>query len=72
MGGMGDATLQALRSGEAPPDPRLDALREFTRTVVRDRGWVKAGAVEDFIEAGFTRRNVLDVMTGIPMKTLSN
>ncbi|MDT8340519.1 MAG: carboxymuconolactone decarboxylase family protein [Longimicrobiales bacterium] len=72
MAGMDGPTLTALRSGDSLPDARLEALRSFTRTVVRDRARVSPEGVRAFLAAGFTRANVLEVITGVAMKTLSN
>lgn len=72
MAGMDADTLKALRAGKALPDTRMDALRTFTTSVVRSRARVQTDAVNAFLDAGFTRANVLEVLTGIAMKTLSN
>ena len=70
--GMAAADLDALR-GEAPlPDARLNTLAQFTRQVVRERGWVGDEAVHAFLDAGFDRRQVLEVVLGVAIKTLSN
>ena len=38
----------------------------------RERGWVSEADVQKFVDAGFTRANVLDVILGITFKRLSN
>lgn len=70
--GLGAEAIEALRAGGAPADARLGALARFTRAVVERRGEVDAAALEDFLGAGFTRANVLDVITVIATKTISN
>lgn len=70
--GIAEADLEALRAGSALPDPKLNALAEFTRDVVDQRGWVDDATVERFLEAGFERRHVLEVLIGVSIKTLSN
>src|SRR3546814_8163101 len=40
------ANLQALRNGARLPDARLNALAEFTRAVVNERGWVNGPALD--------------------------
>lgn len=70
--GMDEAVLQALRDGKPLPDARLQALHAFTLAVVRERGRVDEGAVEDLLEAGFERQQVLEVVLGVSMKVLSN
>ena len=68
-----EPVLQALRGGTAiVGDPRLQALRRFTEAVVHERGHAGDAAVDAFLAAGFTRRNVLEVVTVIATKTISN
>ena len=64
--------IAALRANSAIPDPRLEALRQFTATLVEKRGHASDQEVQDFLAAGFTRAQVLEVVLGIAMKTLSN
>jgi len=67
-----EKTLEALRAGEPLEDDRLEALRSFTRKVVEERGWLDDHEVQSFLDAGFSRKDVLAVLTGVAMKTLSN
>lgn len=69
---MGDDVIAALRAGTELPDARLEALHRFTTLVVRDRGFVADADVDAFIAAGFTRRNVLEVILGAATKLMSN
>ncbi len=64
--------VDALRTGGRLPDDGLDALAKFTRRIVSERGWVADSAVDDFLGAGFTRAQALDVLVGVAQKTLSN
>ncbi|NJM82306.1 MAG: carboxymuconolactone decarboxylase family protein [Tabrizicola sp.] len=70
--GMDEAAVQALRGGEGLADARLNALAVFARKLVEQRGFVGDAAVDSFIAAGFTRANVLDVVTIAATKTISN
>ncbi|BDG70508.1 carboxymuconolactone decarboxylase family protein [Roseomonas fluvialis] len=70
--GMAEDAVQALREGTPIADPRLQALRAFAEAVVRARGLVGDAAVDAFIAAGFTRANVLEVVTVVATKTISN
>jgi uncharacterized peroxidase-related enzyme len=72
MVGMDEATRDAIRKGEALPDARLDALWQFTRSVVRQRGRLSASDLEAFLDAGYSRANILEVLLGVAVKTLSN
>lgn len=70
--GMDEATVAALRAGEAPEDPRLAELFTFTRAVVESRGHAGDDAVSRFHAAGYTKKNLLEVVTAIATKTISN
>ena len=70
--GMDERTVQALRAGALPADPKLAALAQFARAVVESRGHAGDAAVQAFLDAGFTRANVLEVVTVIATKTISN
>ena len=69
---LGDDVIAALRNGGTIADPRLEALHAFTTLVVRDRGFVADADVQAFLDAGFTRRNVLEVVLGVSIKIQSN
>lgn len=64
--------VDAIRSDRPIDDPKLEALREFTTAVVEKRGWVSDLDVESFLEAGYSKANVLDVILATSFKTLSN
>lgn len=69
---MTDETLQALRENTALPDSKLEALRALTRDVVQSRGNPDKAALNTFFEAGYNNRHLLEVITGVALKTLSN
>jgi uncharacterized peroxidase-related enzyme len=62
----------ALRAGTPLGSPRLEALRAFTREVVRRRGAVPDAALGELLSAGYGKRQVLEILVGVAMKTLSN
>ncbi len=70
--GVDDAITQALRNETALPNAHLEALRTFTLSVVRGRGNVDESAVQAFLDAGFTRRQILEVVLGVSQKVMSN
>lgn len=70
--GMDTETVTALREGKPLADQRLEAVRRFTHAVAAERGNVAEEEVEQFLAAGFTQRQILDIMVGVAMKTLSN
>ena len=68
-----DETItNALRDKTLLPNEKLEKLREFTLILVRNRGKATEEEVSAFIEAGFTRKNILEVIIGISQKVLSN
>lgn len=64
--------IDALREERELPDPKLEALRAFTLSTLRNRGIVDEADVEAFLGAGYTRANILDVILGLSHKVLSN
>ncbi|WP_192035641.1 carboxymuconolactone decarboxylase family protein [Halomonas sp. YLGW01] len=67
-----DAITEALRNETPLPSDKLEALRTFTLAMVRNRGNVDASAVNDFLAAGYTQRQVLEVVLGLAQKVMSN
>ena len=64
--------VAALREGRPLPDEKLEVLRQFVLTVVKSRGWPTGEEVETFLDAGYTRTQIFEVILGVGMKTLSN
>jgi alkylhydroperoxidase family enzyme len=69
---MDPAVIEALRAGKPLPDGKLEALHRFATLVVRNRGWVSDADADAFIAAGYTKRNVLEVILGVATKVMSN
>ena len=68
-----DATItDALRNKTALPTEKLQALHDFTLKVVRNRGSVTQEDLNDFYEAGYEERQVLEVILGLSQKVISN
>lgn len=67
-----DAITEALRNETPLPTKKLEALRDFTLSVVRDRGLVDDDAVQAFLDAGFTKRQILEVVLAAAQKVMSN
>lgn len=72
MVNMPQDVLEALRTGEPISDSKLEALRRFTTRVVEGRGWLDDAEVKAFLNTGYSRENVLEVLVGVTQKTLSN
>ncbi len=72
IAGVPAAAVESLRAGTELADPRLNAMANFTRAVVTQRGWVSEEGVADYFAAGFSAPQALEVVLGVTMKTLSN
>ncbi len=64
--------IEAIRNGKPIPDPKLEALRRFTAAVVETRGRPSERDTKAFLGAGYSRANLLEVILGAGLKTLSN
>lgn len=68
-----DGTVtEALRNGQPLEDTKLEALRQFTKKLIVDRGAVGQADVDAFLAAGYTTQNIMEVILGIAEKTMSN
>ena len=47
-------------------------MRRFTAAVVKSRGWPAPADTAAFVSAGYGPQQVLEVVLGVGMKTLSN
>ena len=63
--------IAALRAAEPLADQRLDAIRLFTLRVLDTAGDVGDQALRDFLAAGYTSQNALEVVLGIGTYTMS-
>ncbi len=64
--------IETARAVGSYADPKLEALRVFTLNLVENRGWTSPEDLEAFLAAGFTKQNVLETVTVIAHKVLSN
>jgi uncharacterized peroxidase-related enzyme len=66
------AEVQALQTGQAIGDARLDAVADFTRAVIATRGAVPAADYEAFLAHGYGPRQALEIILGVSLATLCN
>ena len=64
--------IDAIRNDEPIAIYKLEVLRVFTTVAVDKRGQVSDQDLSVFFEAGYEKQQVLEVIVGIAMKTLSN
>ena len=67
-----DEVSNALRDETALPSAKLEALRDFTLAMLRQRGELAAEQTEAFLAAGYTQQNILEVILGLSQKVMSN
>jgi AhpD family alkylhydroperoxidase len=70
--GLSKDALEDLRAGRAPQDPRLRALSDLSRTMIRNRGEVSEHDLEAFYAAGFSRAQALEVVLGAGFSVMAN
>ncbi len=66
------SVVDAIRTDQPIADPKLEALRRLTREIVEKRGFPPAEVLGAFRAAGFGEAQVLEVLVGVTLKTLSN
>ncbi|WP_240484772.1 NAD(P)H-dependent oxidoreductase [Pseudoponticoccus marisrubri] len=72
MAGVAEDVIAALRNDTPIANSKLEALRQFVIVINESRGWPTEAQIERFLQAGYTRRTVLEVILGTALKTLSN
>lgn len=70
--GLSKEQVVRLQRQQELDDPRLEALRSFATATVRQRGLIDDATLERFLSAGFTEDQVLEVILGVALKTLTN
>jgi alkylhydroperoxidase family enzyme len=63
---------EALRNSEAMPTEKLQALHDFTLSMVRNRGNASDEEMKAFFDAGYTQQQVLEIILGLSQKVISN
>jgi len=67
-----DEMIEALRENKPLNDPKLETLRKFTAILVEKRGWATEEEIQEFLNAGYSSKNVLELIIGVGQKILSN
>ena len=65
-------TISAIRNSVPIADNKTAALVNLVREIVRERGFVKQATVEAFLNAGYRKEQVMEVLLGVALKTISN
>lgn len=67
-----EETLTELREQRSLSDPKLNVLRNFALAEMEHRGWVSEQDLNEFLGAGYDQQHVLEVITILAQKTMSN
>jgi uncharacterized peroxidase-related enzyme len=70
--GIPTESVEALRAGRAPLEPRLAALSDFARSMIRQRGSVTNDELQRLLDAGYTRAQALEVVLGMAFSLMAN
>lgn len=72
MAGMTPSEIEALRQGAELEDPKLESLRQFTKSLILNRGKIAEVELKAFFAVGYSAQQALEVILGIAIKTMSN
>ena len=67
-----NALTEALRNETALPTAKLQALKDMTLLVVRDRGVISDESMQAFYDAGYSNKHYLEILIGYAQKIMSN
>ncbi len=70
--GIPSSIINAVRKSKEVSDERLAALVTISQKITVNRGNIKAEDLNDFYNQGFTPENVMELIVGISIKTISN
>lgn len=69
--GMDADSIERLRRDRPLSSARLEILRQFTKRMVSQRGFLCDAEMTRFLASGWTRSHALAVVLGVTLKTLS-
>ncbi len=64
--------IDLVKSSANLPDKKVNALVTFVRQAVKERGFVSEVDLSAFLSNGYEQHHVLEVITAIALKTISN
>ncbi|WP_339848860.1 carboxymuconolactone decarboxylase family protein [uncultured Dokdonia sp.] len=72
MNGYTPEQILELRAGKASFDTKLDALAKLSQNITENRGNTSEDVLENFFNAGWTKENLIDTISLVGDKTISN
>lgn len=70
--GLSESDVEALRNGANLSDGKQNALRIFTRDMVRNNGNIAPADLQAFFAQGYDEQHALEVVLGLAIKVMSN
>ncbi|WP_299112313.1 carboxymuconolactone decarboxylase family protein [uncultured Winogradskyella sp.] len=72
MNGFTDEQILELRAGYSSVNTKLDALAKLAKNITENRGRTDQTVLENFFNAGYTKGNLIDTISLVGDKTISN
>lgn len=72
MNGFTDEQILELRAGKASFDTKLNALAKLAKNITENRGRTDEDVLNDYFAAGYTKANLIDTISLVGDKTISN
>ncbi|MDF4222296.1 carboxymuconolactone decarboxylase family protein [Maribacter huludaoensis] len=72
MNGFTDEQILELRAGKASFDTKLNALAKLAKNITENRGRTDENVLNDYFAAGYTKANLIDTISLVGDKTISN
>ena len=70
--GVEPADVQAIRERQTPRSPKISALSMLARTLIEKRGRLEGLDVSRFLQAGFEKAHLLEVIAVVAASTITN
>lgn len=67
-----DSQISEIVSFKVIDNLKLNTLRDFTKSLVEEKGRLSHKQVQEFLDAGYTRAQVFEVIMGVALKTMTN
>jgi AhpD family alkylhydroperoxidase len=70
--GVEPADVQAIREHQTPQSPKISALSTLARTLIEKRGRLEDPDMSRFLQAGFEKAHLLEVIGVVAASTITN
>lgn len=72
MNGFSDEQILEFRAGFSSDNVKLNALAKLAKNITENRGKTDEAVLENFFNAGYTKGNLIDTISLVGDKTISN